>query len=143
MPYRVRYLEESTATVPLAARALGVEPERIAKTLGYRLKERDIVVVASGTARIDNRKFKDAFGCKAKMMTPGEALELTGYAVGGVCPFDLPEDIGVYLDRSLEGFQTVFPAAGASNACTEMTPRELEEVTGGVWVDVAKLPELA
>ena len=141
LPYKVLYMDQSTATVPLAAAALGVEPDRIAKSLTFRLKERDIMILACGTARIDNRKFKDAFGCKAKMMTPEEALALTGYAVGGVCPFDLPENIAVYLDESLRRFETVFPAAGASNACVEMAPGEIARLTGAQWIDVAKAEE--
>lgn len=138
LPYTVLYLEESTATVPLAAAALGVEQERIAKSLTYRLKDRDIMIIACGTARIDNRKFKDTFGCKAKMMTPEEALALTGYAVGGVCPFDLSGEISVYLDESLRRFDFVYPAAGASNACTKISPDELAALTHAQWVDVAK-----
>ena len=141
LPYEVLYLTESTATVPLAAAALGVKPERIAKSLTYRLKERDIMVVACGTARIDNRKFKETFGCKAKMMTPEEALALTGYAVGGVCPFDLPEGIRVYLDESLRRFDAVYPAAGASNACTKISPTQLQQLTNALWVDVSKAEE--
>ena len=111
---RIRELEVSSATVELAAAALGVAPARIAKTLSFKVGERPILVVAAGDARIDNSKYKHFFGVKAKMLTPEEAVEHIGHAVGGVCPFALPEDVSVYLDESLRRFETVFPAVGSA-----------------------------
>lgn len=131
-------MEDSTATVDLAAQALGVEPARIAKTLAFQQKEGPAVVVACGTARIDNKKYKNAFGCKAKMLSYEETAEATGHAVGGVCPFGLPEGVRIYLDESLRKFDVVYPAAGSSNACIRMAISQLEEVTGGSWVDVCQ-----
>lgn len=128
----------SSATVELAAQAVGVEPARIAKTLSYRLKERDIVVVVSGTSRISNRKFKDKFHSKAKMMSPEEALALTGHPVGGICPFGLKTAIDVYLDESLRKFEYVYPAAGAGNNAVCIKVSEFAEITGGQWVDVTE-----
>lgn len=135
--YPIMEFEVSTATVELAAAALGVEPARIAKTMAIRLKDKVIVVVAKGDARLDNRKFKDCFKQKARMLSPEEVLEVTGYPVGGVCPFGL-ENIPVYLDVSLQQFDYVYPAAGSPNSATKITPQELAEVTGGAWVDVCK-----
>ncbi len=128
----------STETVELAAQALGVEPELIAKTLAFKLKEKGILVVTKGTARIDNRKFKNEFGIRAKMMTPNEVLKKTGHPVGGVCPFALNEDLEIYLDESLKPFKKVYPAAGSKNTCIEITPEELYRVTGAKWVDLCK-----
>lgn len=135
--YQIWEFETSTATVELAAAALGVEPARIAKTMAIRLKEQVIVVVAKGDARLDNRKFKDCFKQKARMLSPEEVLEATGYPVGGVCPFAL-ENVRVYLDVSLQEFDYVYPAAGTPNSATKISPQELAEVTGGAWVDVCK-----
>lgn len=133
---QIIYLSESSATVPLAAKALGVAEERIAKTLAFRLKDRDIVLVACGTARIDNKKFKIAFDCKAKMIRPEETEDVTGHPVGGVCPFALPGGVRVYLDESLKRFDYIFPAAGTPNSAVKMTPEELLRFTNGVFVDV-------
>lgn len=135
--YEILEFEASTATVELAAAAVGVEPARIAKTMAFRLKEEVIVVVAKGDARVDNRKFKDCFKQKARMISPEDVLEATGYPVGGVCPFAL-ENIAVYLDVSLQEFDYVYPAAGSPNSAVKITPEELAEVTGGSWVDVCK-----
>ena len=139
----VREFETSSATVALAAEALGVEEARIAKSLTFKDKdEKCIMIVAAGDVRIDNRKFKDEFACKAKMLTAEEAIELTGHAVGGVSPFALPGDVRVYLDSSLKRFETVYPACGSSNSAIEITPQKLYEVSGAIkWVDIAKLPE--
>ena len=134
----IREMGESTATVELAAQALGVEPARIAKTLAFQQKEGPAVVVACGTARVDNKKYKAAFGCKAKMLSYEETAAATGHQVGGVCPFGLPEGVRVYLDQSLRAFDVVYPAAGASNNCIRLTIPQLEEVTGGSWVDVCQ-----
>ena len=139
---QIQLFPVSSATVPLAAQALGVAPALIAKTLAFRLKERDIVVVMCGVARLNNRKFKDTFHCKAKMMTPEEAVELVGHAVGGVCPFAVNEGVQVYLDDSLKRFETVFPACGSGNSAIELTLPELETLSNFIsYVDVTKLPE--
>jgi prolyl-tRNA editing enzyme YbaK/EbsC (Cys-tRNA(Pro) deacylase) len=134
----IRQLDAGTETVERAARALGVEPARIAKTLAFRLKERVILVLARGDARVDNRKFKDCFGVKAKMLSPEELLAATGHPVGGVCPFGLREPLEIHLDRNLLGFETVFPAAGSGNSCFEIAPRELARLTLARWVDVCQ-----
>ena len=134
---------ENTATVALAAQVLGVEEGRIAKSLGLRLKDRDIVLVVCGHSRIDNRKYKDTFGCKAKMMTQGETPELTGHPVGGVCPFALPEGVEVYLDVSLKQYDIVYPAAGTRDSAVRIETQRFPEYTGGTWVDVCKDPDEA
>ena len=128
---------QSSATVELAAQAAGVAPELIAKTLTYILKDgRPIIIVTSGTARVSNRKFKDCFHCKAKMMSHEEALELTGHPVGGVCPFGLKTPIDVYLDESLKKFSEVYPAAGASNNAVKIRVAEFAAIAGASWIDV-------
>ncbi len=138
---RIIELDESSATVELAAAALGVEGARIAKTLSYKLSDGVVLIVAAGDARVDNRKYKDKFGQKARMLTPDEALELVGHAVGGVCPFAVNDGVRVYLDDSLKRFETVFPACGSSNSAIELSLNELERMSGGEWCDVCKLPE--
>ena len=139
MDGRIRELELSSATVELAAKALNVEGARIAKTLSYMVDGAPVLVVAAGDIRVDNRKFKDAFHTKAKMLTPDQAAELVGHAVGGVCPFGVNEGVKVYLDESLKRFKTVFPAAGSGNSAIELTIPELEETSlCAGWVDVAK-----
>lgn len=139
MEGRIQEFEVSSATVELAAAALGVEPARIAKSLSFKQEDHALIVVAAGDAKVDNRKFKDTFGLKAKMLTPEEVLELTGHHVGGVCPFGNPEGAKVYLDESMKRFQTVFPAAGSSNSAVEMNMEELFESSGALsWVDVCK-----
>lgn len=138
---RIIELGESSATVELAAAALGVEGARIAKTLAYKLDDGVILVVAAGDARVDNRRYKDSFGQKARMLTPDEAVELVGHAVGGVCPFAVNDGVRVYLDKSLRRFETVFPACGSSNSAIELTCEELERMSGGEWCEVCKLPE--
>ena len=136
---RIQEFDVSSATVDLAAAALNVEPARIAKTLSYMVDGAPVLVVAAGDVRVNNRKFKDAFHTKAKMLTPEQAAELVGHAVGGVCPFGVNEGVKVYLDESLKRFETVFPAAGSSNSAIELTIPELEELSGyTAWVDVAK-----
>lgn len=139
---RVRELEASSATVELAAAALGCEPCRIAKTLSFRVGSDAILVVVAGDAKIDNCKFKETFGVKAKMLAHDEVTEAVGHAVGGVCPFAVNDGVRVYLDDSLKRFETVFPACGSANSAIELTIPELERYSGFVsWVDVAKLPE--
>lgn len=136
---RIKEFEVSSATVQLASEALGCEPKRIAKSLSFMVNGGAILVVAGGDSRIDNSKFKAQFGTKAKMLTPDEAIELVGHAVGGVCPFALNEGVSVYLDKSLARFETVFPACGSSNSAIELTIAELEKYSGYVsWVDVCK-----
>ena len=138
LPYEVREMDASTETVELAARALGVEPALIAKTLAFKLKDRGILIVTKGDAKIDNQKFKQQFQTKAKMMSPGEVMEATGHPVGGVCPFGLKQETEVFLDTSLRQFERVYPAAGSQNSCIEITPDELGRITGAQWVDVCK-----
>ena len=129
----------SSATVELAAAALGVEPARIAKTLSFMAKSGVILIVAAGDCKIDNRKYKELFGCKAKMLSPDEVLQYTGHAVGGVCPFAINEGVDVFLDESLKRFQTVFPACGTANSAIELTLPELETYSHArEWVDVSK-----
>ncbi len=138
---RVTEFDVSSATVALAAEALGVPGERIAKTLAFRVGEGAVLVVAAGDRRIDNSKFKAAFGTKAKMLTPEETVELVGHAVGGVCPFAVREGCRVFLDESLRRFDVVYPAAGSSNSAVRLTVEELSFLTGDpAWVDVCKAP---
>lgn len=142
MEDRVREFDVSSATVELAAQALGVDGARIAKTLSFKSGEGCILVLAAGDARIDNRKFKDKFGMKAKMLTPEEVLTLVGHPVGGVCPFGINEGVPVYLDESLKRFETVFPAVGSANSAIELNLDELWRCAKArEWVDVCKLPE--
>lgn len=133
-------LDVSTATVALAAEAHGVEPGRIAKTLAFRINgDQAMLLVARGDARIDNRKFKDAFG-KGKMLPAEEVVVLTGHPVGGVCPFGLAEALPIYLDQSLQAFDEVLPAAGAIHSAVRITPAQLADLTEGRWVDVCQIP---
>lgn len=139
---KVQELAESSATVELAAQALGVEPGRIAKTLSFMVDGSPILIVAAGDVKIDNAKYKKFFGAKAKMLTPDEAVTLIGHAVGGVCPFAVNDGVTVYLDESLKKFVTVFPACGSSNSAIELTMEELEKYSlFKEWVDVCKLKE--
>ena len=139
---RVREFEVSSATVELAAQALGCEGKRIAKTLSFMGPAGPLLVVAAGDARIDNPKFKARFGIKAKMLTPEQAVELVGHAVGGVCPFAVNEGVEVWLDESLRRFDTVFPAAGTRNSAVEVTLPQLEAASRAAgWVDVSQIVE--
>ena len=139
MEKRILEFPVSSATVELAAQALNCEPKRIAKTLSFRVGEQAILVVAAGDARVDNAKYKNRFGVKAKMLSHEEAAEMIGHAVGGVCPFAVKEGVAVYLDESLKRFPTVFPAAGSSNSAIELTIAELETYSRfTAWVDVCK-----
>ena len=141
MEDRIMEFDVSSATVDLAAQALGCDPCRIAKSLSFITSDGPILVVAAGDAKIDNPKYKAQFNTKAKMMTPDQAVELIGHAVGGVCPFAVNEGVRVYLDRSLKRFDTVFPACGSSNSAIELTLEELEKYSSAVsWVDVCRLP---
>ena len=134
-------LEDSSATVQLAAQALGVEPGMIAKTMSFLLGDEAILILTEGTAKVDNRKYKDTFHMKAKMIPFEEVERWIGHAPGGVCPFGIKEGIKVYLDESLKQFDTVYPAAGNDHSAVKLTIAELEEVAGAVgWVDVCKEP---
>jgi prolyl-tRNA editing enzyme YbaK/EbsC (Cys-tRNA(Pro) deacylase) len=126
----------STATVALAAEALGVAPGQIAKTLSLRLDDEVVLLVARGDARIDNRKYKDRFGQKARMLGLDEVERETGHPVGGVCPFGLAQPLRVFCDVSLRAFDAVFPAAGAPDAAVRIAPDRLAAITGAEWVDV-------
>ena len=139
---RIREFDVSSATVELAAAALGVEGARIVKTLSYLVDGNAILVAAAGDIRVDNRKFKDTFRTKAKMLTAEQAGEMIGHNVGGVCPFGVNEGVKVYIDVSVKRFETVFPAAGSSNSAVELTIPELEMASEAVgWVDLAKVVE--
>ncbi|MFV0435814.1 MAG: YbaK/EbsC family protein [Desulfopila sp.] len=127
----------SSATVALAARALGVEEARIAKSLSFKRGDRPLLVVTAGDVRVDNRKYKTRFGCKAKMMQPAEVSETIGHEVGGVCPFGTRDGVEIYLDSSLKRFTTVFPACGSANSAIELSCAELEDISGASgWVDI-------
>lgn len=140
---RVTEFTESSATVELAAAVVGVIPARIAKTLSFKNPDGGaFLIVAAGDAKVDNRKFKDKFGFKAKMLTAEEAIELVGHAVGGVCPFAVNDGVEVYLDVSLKRFSTVFPAAGSSSSAVELNCDELFECSAAIeWIDCCKIPE--
>ena len=141
MENRILEFSVSSATVELAAVAVGCEPARIAKTLSFMVGEKPVLVVAAGDAKIDNPKYKAQFGTKAKMLSHDQAADLIGHAVGGVCPFAVNDGVTVYLDTSLKRFETVFPACGSSNSAIELTIPELEQYSGyTAWVDVCKLP---
>ena len=132
-------LTESSATVQLAAEALGVEPGMIAKTMSFLISEQPILILTMGTARIDNNKFKETFHTKAKMIPFDDVERLIGHAPGGVCPFGILPGIPVYLDESLKQYETVYPAAGNDHSAVKLTIAELEDVSGyKKWVDVCK-----
>ena len=144
MEERVLEFEASSATVDLAAEALHVDGARICKTLSFRNKDEGAIVVQmAGDAKVDNHKYKQTFGVKAKFLTPDEVLEFTGHPIGGVCAFGIDrEDVKVYCDESLQRFDTVFPACGTGNSAIELTCDELFRVSRAIsWVDVTKLPE--
>ena len=136
---RVQEFDVSSATVDLAAQAVGCEPNRIAKTLSFMVGGKPILIVTAGDARIDNPRYKAQFGTKAKMLSPDEAETLVGHAVGGICPFGIKDGVTVYLVDSLKRFSTVFPACGSSNSAIELTIPELEKYSGyDSWIDVCK-----
>lgn len=139
MEHRVLEFPVSSATVELAAQAVGCEPARIAKTLSFLVNDGAILIVAAGDARVDNHKYKERFSAKAKMLSPEQVAEMIGHRVGGVCPFAVNENVAIYLDASLKRFQTVFPACGSSNSAIELTIEELENYSGCCgWIDVCK-----
>ena len=134
-------VDGTTATVDTAAKALGVEPGRIAKTLAVRAGDRLFLLVARGDARLDNRKTKDAFGARPRMLGAEETLEMTGHPVGGVCPFGLKSPLPIYLDVSLKNYEVVYPAGGSLNTSVEVSTERLFELVGDDWVDLCRLPE--
>ena len=139
---RIQLFEVSSATVELAAQAVGVEGARIAKTLSFKVEEGLILILAAGDARIDNKKYKATFHKKASMPSPDEVLEQIGHPVGGVCPFGIKPGVSVYLDESLKRFDIVYPAAGTGNSAVKLTIDELYTCSEAIgWVDVCKLPE--
>ena len=138
----VQEFDTSSATVELAAQAVGCEPARIAKTLSFKVGEEPILIVTAGDQKIDNHKYKEKFAAKAKMLKPEEVEELVGHTVGGVCPFGIKEGVVVYLDDSLKRFETVYPACGSSSSAVRLTIGELETCSGyREWVDVCKAME--
>jgi len=128
--------DASTATVDMAARGHGVRPAQIAKTLSLRIKDRTLLIVASGTARLNNRKIKDVLGGKPRMLTADEVATMTGHPVGGVCPFGLATPLPVYCDVSLRAFDEVVPAAGSANSALRIDPTRMAELVKAEWVDV-------
>ncbi len=139
MQEKIRLLDESSATVELAAKALNCEEERIAKTISLLCMEKPILIVTSGDKKIDNAKYKQEFLTKAKMIPYEQVEPLIGHSVGGVCPFAVNDGVTVYLDESLKRFETIFPACGSSNSAIELTIEELEKYSNSIkWVDVCK-----
>jgi prolyl-tRNA editing enzyme YbaK/EbsC (Cys-tRNA(Pro) deacylase) len=136
---RLIEVEDSTATVDTAAKALGVEPGRIAKTLAIRAGEHLFLLCTRGDARLDNRKCKDEFGARPRMLGPQETLDITGHPVGGVCPFGLKQPLPVYLDASLKAFDIVYPAGGSLNTSVEVTTERLFDLVAERWVDLCVL----
>ena len=136
---RIREFDVSSATVELAAVAVGVEGARIAKSLSFKVEDKPIIIVGAGDAKVDNSRYKAQFHTKAKMLTHEEAHDWIGHDVGGVCPFANPPGVKTYLDISLRRFQSIFPAAGSSNSAIELTCPELEEYSGSLeWIDICK-----
>ena len=139
MDKNVMEFEVSSATVELAAQALGCEPARIAKTLSFRSGDGCMLIVCAGDAKVDNAKYRKQFEMKAKMLSADEVADMVGHEVGGVCPFGVNEGAAIYLDESLKRFKTVFPACGSSNSAIELTVPELEQMSQSLgWVDVCK-----
>lgn len=142
MEERIVELRESSATVELAAQALGCEPARIAKSLSFMVNDGPILIISAGDVKVDNARYKSRFGTKAKMLTADEVETLIGHAVGGVCPFGINDGVAVYLDESLKRFTTVFPACGSGNSAIELTIPEMEKYSGyKEWVDICKPKE--
>ncbi len=138
---RILEFDASSATVELAAAAVGCEPARIAKTLSFRREDGAMLIVTAGDVRVSSKRFKERFGFKAKMPRPETVEALVGHAVGGVCPFGVRDGVAVYLDESLKRFQTVFPACGSDNSAIELTIAELEEYSNSQgWVDLCEIP---
>lgn len=136
---RILEFEVSSATVELAAEAVGCQPARIAKTLSFLIGETAVLIVAAGDAKVDNSKYKAQFHTKAKMLSADQVTELIGHGIGGVCPFGVNPGVSVFLDESLRRFETVYPACGSSNSAIELTLPELEQYSGyEAWIDVCK-----
>lgn len=136
---RILEFDVSSATVELAAQALSCEPAHIAKSLSFKIDDRTILIIAAGDAKVDNKKYKAFFGSKAKMLSPDEALERIGHAVGGICPFGVNDGVEVYLDESMKRFEYMYPAAGSSNSAIKLSIPELERYSNfKSWVDVCK-----
>ena len=136
---KIQEFKESSATVELAAKAVGCEPARIAKTLSFKVNEEAILIVTAGDAKIDNPKYKEKFSSKAKMLTQEEVVEMVGHEVGGVCPFGINDGVSVYLDESLKRFNTVYPACGSGNSAIELSIEEIEKYSGYIeWIEVCK-----
>ena len=136
---RIKEFDVSSATVELAAQALKCEPQRIAKTLAFKTGDGAVLIVCAGDVRVDNKKYREIFNAKAKMLSPDEVKDVVGFEIGGVCPFGVNDGVKVYLDRSLQRFATVFPACGSANSAIELTIDELEEYSRfAAWVDVCK-----
>lgn len=140
---RILEFAQSSATVELAAKAAGTQPERIAKSLTFLVNDGAVMIVAAGDAKVDNQKYKAEFATKAKMLSPEQVDSMIGHSIGGVCPFGINDGVKVYLDASLKRFETVFPACGSSNSAIELKLDELEKFAQGFekWVDVCKLPQ--
>ena len=137
---KILILEESTATIELAAKALNIEGQRVAKSLTFKTDDKIIMIITAGDTKIDNAKYRHFFNCKAKMLTVDEVKEYIGHEVGGVCPFAINDGVEVYLDESLKRFETVFPACGSSNSAIELTIDELYQYSNALlWIDVCKL----
>lgn len=129
-------LDESGATVDLAAETIGVNPEFIAKTLAFNVKEKKVLVVTRGDARVDNKKFKQLFKTKARMINSEDVESSIGHPVGGVCPFGVKDDVEIFIDESIRDFEYVYPAAGSKNTALKISPSQIEELTNASWVDV-------
>lgn len=139
---RVKEFDVSSATVELAAIAVGTEPEKIAKSLTFSVDEKPVMILCAGDAKINNGKYKNYFHKKAKMLSAEEVRQWIGHEVGGVCPFGRKDGVDVYLDVSLKRFEKVYPACGSANSAVELTPDELEQLSGcKEWIDVCKIPE--
>lgn len=141
---RVQTFDVSSATVELAAAAVGTEPARIAKSLTFMVEEQPVMIICAGDAKINNSKYKGVFHKKATMLMAEEVHRLIGHDVGGVCPFGIKDGVAVYLDVSLKRFEKVYPACGSASSAVELTPEELEQLSGSkAWIDVCKIPEAA
>ena len=140
MDHKILQFEGDTSTVSLAAACLGVTEGEIAKSLSFKLNDQPIIIVMKGDSKVDNSKYKQYFGVKAKMLTPDEVIELIGHMVGGVCPFAINEGVTVYLDESLKQYEYVYPACGSCDSCIKLTIAELEKYSGyKTWIDVSKI----
>lgn len=136
---RIKVFDVSSATVELAAKAVGTEPGKIAKSLTFKVGDKPVMILFAGDMKVDNSKYKKQFHTKAKMLSPEEVAQMVGHTVGGVCPFGIHEDVEVYLDESLKKYDIVYPACGSGNSAVELTIAELEEIVPSAsWVDVGK-----